>query len=282
VDRAGKETPAIDAPGDYRDVSFSPDGRRFAFDITEGQTNGDIWIRDLVRGVSTRFTFDPAVELAPLWSRDGRRIVFSSRAKGHADLYAKDASGTREAEVLLASEHDKFASDWSPDGKYLAYSEQTGNGYDVLALPLGGEGKPVPIATTSFVELWARFSPDGRYVAYQSNESGRTQVYVQEFPEPRNKWQVSTDGGGEPYWRADGKELLYRSRQRVMAVPVTTGETLTLGTPQALFEARFANVQIRGHFQPTADASRFLVLAPLGGEAIKPASVVLNWQSAIR
>ena len=155
-------------------------------------------------------------------------------------------------------------------------------GWDIWALPLGGDKKPFPIVTTNFDELWATFSPDGRYVAYQSNESGRSEIAVQEFPEARNKWQVSTDGGGQSFWRGDGRELFYRSGSRLMSVPVEAGETFTAGTPAPLFQARFAAVTIRGHYRPTPDGQRFLVLSPLGRDALQPASVVLNWTAALK
>jgi len=281
VDPAGKETPAIEAAGGYRDVSLSPDGKRLVFDANEGSTLGDIWIRDLVRGVTSRFTFDPAPETDPLWSPDGRRIVYTSSAKGPGDLYVKDASGTREAEPLLVSPDAKYVSDWSRDGAYLLFTSQvTGTGWDVWALPMNGDKKPFPVVKTKFNELFATFSPDGKYVAYFSNESGRYEVYVQEFPEARNKWQVSTEGGAEPFWRGDGKELFYRAGPRLMAVPVPAGATFTAGQPQRLFQARFAVVTVRGHYRPAPDGQRFLVLA--SREAIVPASVVLNWPSVLK
>jgi hypothetical protein len=108
------------------------------------------------------------------------------------------------------------------------------------------------------------------------------EIYVQEFPDARSKYQVSTDGGTQAFWRADGKELFYRSRGRIMAVPVSAGESFTVGTPQELFAATFGNVTVRAHYRPAADGQRFLVLAPLAGEAVKPASVVLNWPGVIR
>jgi Tol biopolymer transport system component len=284
TDRTGKQTPAFETPGDYRDVSFAPDGKRMAFDMTQGPSGGDIWIRDLARGVSTRFTFDPTTELVPLWSPDGRRIVYTSRAKSAGDLYMKDASGTREAELLLATPVVKYATDWSRDGRFIVYTTQTTEmGFDVWALPVEGDKKPIPLVTTKFDEMFATFSPDGRFIAYQSNDSGRPEVYVQEFPEARNKWQVSTDSGTQAFWRADGKELYYRSRGRIMAVAVDAGPgAFSVGTPQELFRATFANVLVRAHYRPTPDGQRFLVLAPLGVEAIKPASVVWNWPSALR
>ena len=286
LDRAGKETPLVDAVADYRDTSFSPDGSRIAYDMSDNvnSTRGDVWIRDVVRGVSSRFTFDAAAEVNPVWSPDGRRIAYTSRAKGPGDLMVKDASGTREAEPLLVSpSEEKYISHWSRDGKYLLYSVrgEGHEGWDIFALPLDGDRTPRPIVKTSFQETWATLSPDGRYIAYQSNESGRTEVYVHEFPDARNKWQISTSGGTQAHWRGDGKELFYRVGTALMAVPVTTGETLTIGSPVKLFDTRFAAVTARGHYRAWPDGQRFLVLAPLARDLERPAAVVLNWANGL-
>ncbi|MBK5297968.1 MAG: protein kinase [Vicinamibacteria bacterium] len=286
VDRSGKETPVLEAPADYRDTSLSPDGTRLTYDVTDGgNTRGDIWIRDLVRGVSSRFTFDSTAEVDPQWSPDGRRIVFTSRAKGPGDLSVKDASGTREAEPLLVSADEKYVSDWSRDGRHILYTSRGGTGetgWDTWALPLDGDRKPFAVGNTKFNELWATFSPDGKYVAYQSNESGRSEVYVHEFPEARNKWQVSTEGGTEPHWRSDGRELFYRAGTGLMAVPVQAAASFTVGTPVRLFQTRFAAVTVRGHYRPTPDGQRFVVLAPLARDTEQPASVVLNWTATLK
>ena len=284
IDRSGKETALFEAIADYRDTSLSPDGTRLAYDIgVGGESHGDLWIRDLARGVSSRFTFDAAAAANPKWSPDGRRIVYTSKLKGAGDLYVKDASGTKEAEPLLVNADEKYVSDWSPDGRFVLFSGR-GEGdasWNIWAIPMEGEHKPIAIVKTPFAELWATFSPDGKYIAYQSNESGRMEIYVHEFPEARNKWQVSTGGGAEAYWRRDGRELFYRVGSRIMAVPVQTGPAFTAGTPAALFETRFASVSVRGHYRPTPDGQRFLVLAPLAREAQQPAAVVLNWTAAL-
>ena len=126
------------------------------------------------------------------------------------------------------------------------------------------------------------FSPDGRFLAYQSNESGRSEVYVQSFPGPGGKWQISTSGGREPQWRADGKELYYRAPdQKLMAVDVQTGSNPTAGAPQPLLQGRFDTAIARNRFLPTADGRRFLIVAPLGREAITPTTVVLNWYAEL-
>jgi Tol biopolymer transport system component len=284
MDRAGKMTSALDALGDYRDVTLSPDGTKFAFDSSGNGTQGDIWIRDTVRNVTSRFTFDIGVAQTPTWSPDGRRIIYTSKAKGPGDLMMKDVSGTREPEAVILSPEPKFSSDWSPDGKYISYTVQTKErGFDVMALPMTGDKTPIPIAATKFDELFARFSPDGRFVAYQSSESGRSEVYVQEFPEAHNKLQVSTSGGGAAYWRRDGKELFYRNGPRVMAVPIQTSPTMTIGTPIELFQAPFAQgVTVRSRMLPSADGQRFLILASPNREVSQPASVVLNWTDTLK
>ncbi len=284
-DRSGKETPVLDAPADYRDTSLSPDGTKLTYDVADsGSARADIWIRDLARGVSSRFTFDATADVAPQWSPEGRRIVYTSRAKGAGDLYVKDAAGTREPEPLLVSADEKYVSDWSRDGRYILFTSrgQNDRSWDTLALPLDGDKKPIAVATTKFAELWATLSPDGTYVAYQSNESGRHEIYVHEFPEARNKWQVSTEGGTEPFWRGDGRELFYRAGTALMAVPVQAGAAFTIGTPVRLFQTRFAAVTARGHYRPTPDGQRFLVLAPLARETEQPAVVVLNWPGTLK
>jgi Tol biopolymer transport system component len=283
MDRNGKETVALEEKREYADTWLSPDGRRLVFDAGEAGGQGDLWIRDFGRATTTRFTFDPEREFAPVWSPDGRRIVFSKQRKNW-DLYVKDAAGTGEPELLLETAEDKFVTDWSRDGAYVVFAsrgEETG--FDLWALPMAGERKPVPLRKTKFGELNASVSPDGRFLAYQSNESGRVEIYVQEFPEARSKWQVSPNGGRDPFWSADGRELFYRAPDaRVMTVPIEKDAAFTAGTPRPLFQARFASVTARGLYRPTADGQRFLVLTPLGGEALQPATVVLNWTSAIQ
>ena len=285
LDRSGRELSALDEPNDYRDASLSPDGTKVAYDITDtAGTGGDVWVRDVTRGVTSRFTFDTGQELVPQWAPDGRRLAYSRRGNDGVNLFVRDASGTRDPEPLLEDKDEKYISDWSPDGRHVIYTARSedGTGWNILALPLQGDRTPVPLVKTQFAELWATISPDGRHIAYQSNESGRAQVYVQEFPEARNKWQVSTDGGTEPYWRRDGRELYYRAGARLMALPVQTGTAFTAGSPVELFQTRFATVTARGRYRPAPDGQRFLVLAPIARDEEQPASVVLNWTAALK
>ena len=286
MDRAGKESPAVDGMRRFADAWLSPDGNRVVYDVEEGAAGGDLWIRDLVRGVTSRFTFDEVREFAPIWSPDGQAIAFTKETAAGWDLYVKDAAGTGEAKPLITSPVQKFPTDWSGDGRHLIFnSSATDTGWDLYALPMtGGGATPIPLVRTRFSDMGGSLSPDGRFLAYQSNESGRNQIYVQEFPTARSKWQVSSEGGLDPFWRRDGRELYFRALdQSVMAVPVeATGSTFQTGTPQALFRARFASVITRARFRPAADGQRFLVLTRADDVAVSPAIVVLNWTEGLR
>ena len=285
VDRSGLEGDAIGEGAEYGDLWPSPDGKRLVFDMPEGQSGAlDLWIRDISRGVTSRFTFDPGDDQAPVWSPDGRTIVFTSDRQGPGDLYRKSASGAGEEELLLATDELKWACDWSADGRFLVFlSRGAETLWDIWALPMDGEGEAFPVVTTRFREWAATLSPDGGYIAYSSTESGRREVYVQEFPEPRSKWQVSTDGGVSPFWRQDGREIYYLAPDsRIMSVPVEIGENFTAGGPEALFQARLQPALLRTRYRPTPDGQRFLTLAPLGQHSILPTTVVLNWAEGLR
>jgi Tol biopolymer transport system component len=281
IDRKGQESSALDLERAYGDATFSPDRSRLAFDVAEDDSRGDIWIRDFARGTTTRFTFEPELEFGPFWSPDGKRIAYSRDGKA-ADLYWKDAAGTGEPELLLESGEDKFITDWSRDGTTIVFASRGEQNWDLWAMRVSGDRKPFPIRKTRFVDVNGSLSPDGRFLAFQSNESGRQEIYVQEFPEARSKWQVSTSGGRDPSWRADGRELYYRSVDaRLMAVPVQTGASFTMGTPQSLFQARFAPILATSLYRASPDGQRFLVTTVGSGDVAPPAVVVLNWTSAL-
>ncbi|MGH9317466.1 MAG: TolB family protein, partial [Thermoanaerobaculia bacterium] len=281
MDRGGRELEAAGDPGEYGSPALSPAGHLLAFglnDTRSGKT--DIWIRDLARGVSSRFTFGAANNVCPLWSPDGGRLVFSSDRDGNFDLYEKPASGEGQEKLLLKSNEMKIAKDWSRDGRYIAFSSRGKQGWDVWVLPTFGDRKPIPVVQGAFNELVASFSPDGRFVAYQSNESGRPEIYVQTFPNPGGKWQVSTSGGVDPAWRADGKEIFYRAPdQKLMAVEIQTGGNFQAGIPRPLFPGRTVAGNARNKYLATAGGQRFLFVAPLGRESMTPTTVVLNWFS---
>jgi eukaryotic-like serine/threonine-protein kinase len=284
LDASGKELEALGDRGEYFNPALSRAGDRLAFDLNDprgGKT--DIWIRDLTRGVNSRFTFGEGNNSASVWSPDGATIVFRSDRSGLYDLFEKPSNGQGEEKILLKSDEPKFACDWSRDGRYIAYASQNQKtGWNAWALPTFGDRKPIPIVVGAFAELLPKFSPDVRFVAYQSNESGRAEIYVQSFPTPSGKWQASSSGGTDPAWSADGKKLFYRAAdQKLMAVDVDAGETFKAGIPQALFPARVQPGTARNKYVVSVDSTRFLMISPLGREALTPTTVVLNWSAEL-
>src|SRR5262249_36630314 len=161
--------------------------------------NDDIWVIDLMRGVLSRLTFNPAVEDYPVWSPDGTQLLFNSTRDGAAAMFQKIASGAGQEESLLKSTTPNNPTDWSRDGHFILYDNADPKTlYDMWVLPLMGDRKPQPFLQTPFNEQGGRFSPDGKWIAYISDESGRSEVYVQSFPPTGAKWQISTNGGFIP------------------------------------------------------------------------------------
>jgi dipeptidyl aminopeptidase/acylaminoacyl peptidase len=263
---------------------LSPDGRRVAVARTiEG--NQDIWVMDDQRGGATRITSDPANESFPVWSPDGARIVFASNRKGIADLFVKPSSGVGAEELLFESPLPKLPTDWSLDGRFLLYEYgDAKNGWDLAALPMAGERKPIVIASAPFEESAGQFSPDGSWVAYQSNESGRFEIYVQPFPGPGDRWQVSTGGGAHPRWRPDGGELYFVSPGGTLmaAVVRASGSTFDAGSPTALFQTRMAvgsNANLSPQYAVARDGRFLLNVDENSGAA--PITVIVNWNPRI-
>jgi eukaryotic-like serine/threonine-protein kinase len=286
VDRSGRELESVGEPGLYGDPALSPEGQRLAFHQTDARNGkSDVWIRDLARGVSSRFTFGDGNNGSALWTPDGGSVVFLSRKPNGSELYQKPATGQGQEVLLLKSDRQVFPVSFSGDGRYLAYVEQSPtNSADILVLPTFGDRKPIQVAATPFIETLPMFSPDGRLIAYRSNESGRNEVYVRTFPETTGKWQVSVNGGGDPRWRADGKELFFRGiDQRLMAVDIQTQGTFQAGTPHMLFPANTqAGASLRNRYDVSRAGDRFITVAPQSREAIGPTTVVLNWDAALR
>ncbi len=287
-DRGGSPRPA-GPPTGIRDLALSPDDLRVAF--TEGLvTTGpaDIWVQEWAGNVRSRLTFHAARDSHPVWSPDGGRIAFASARDGPLNLYVKAASGAGEEELLLKTDLPKYPSDWTRDGRYLVYSasdpKTTG---DIWILPLSGpEGaprKPQLYLQTEFNETHGQVSPDGKYLAYTSNETGRYEVYARPFPSAAGgRWMVSSEGGGQPRWRRDGKELYFIAPdKKLMAVEVKTGPTFERGTPKPLFDSRLGGIyavsgRVAFLYAPSADGQRFLAAATSETDT-SPIAVVLNW-----
>ncbi len=206
--------------------SLSSDGQHVVF-YRNVDGNVDIWMMETKRALFSRVTTDPSDDVGPVWSPDRSRIAFSSNRTGIHNIYSKSAHVGGPEDLLLATPEPKFLTDWSRDGRYLLYNSQDPTkGVDVRAVLLDGKRQPLPVAQTGFREQGGQFSPDGNWVAYESNESGRAEIYVQPFPGPGTKSLVSTTGGTQVRWGADGKELFYvgsDSRLMVVSVRIPSG-----------------------------------------------------------
>jgi len=285
IDRSGKDVGKVGNSDGANplDPTLSPDGRHVAL---SRNVNGisNIWLLDLSRSVLSRFTFDAFSTMRPMWSPDGSRIVFQSNKNGVNDLYQKSASGAGTEELLLATPQGKMPTDWSRDGRFLLYrSDDSKTGLDLWALPLDGDRKPFPVVQTDFDERDGQFSPDGKWVAYQSNESGRFEIYVQSFPGPGGKTQISTDGGAQVRWRHDSKELFYIGLDdRLIAVPIrfaSNGQSIEPDSPVPLFSTHIGGAVLtinRQQYAISADGQRFL-MNTISDETTSPITVILNW-----
>jgi serine/threonine protein kinase len=292
-DRSGRGLVTVGRPVQTEGFSLSPDDARAVIGRSgSGPTQADLWMYDLDRGSESRFTFDASDNQSPVWSPDGARVAFSSnRAGGVQNLYLKDSNGTGKDESLFQSGTNKLASDWSRDGKFIVFSSQdpkTESDLWVLPMTPGipGDRIPIPLLTSEFSESMGQVSPNSRWLAYVSDETGRAEVYVRPFspgnPTKAGKWQISKEGGSQPRWRADGKELFYTAPDRKMMVAEVKAalETFDQSASHVLFEMRFGFPNLAGfYYSPRADGQRLLMAAEPEENASDPLTVVVNWQT---
>jgi Tol biopolymer transport system component len=283
VDRRGK--PLTTLPGVERiggmSVALSDDDAFVAWTQLEGI---DLWLLELARGVSTRLTFGPSVEINPVWAPDRRRVVYSANPDGEFDLFVKTVSAPGDGERLLRTPRGEMAEDWSPDGRFVLYTSAEGMGRNVSpsgiwALPIDGDRTPIPIVQAPGTASNGSFSPNGAWVAFQSNETNRFEVYLQPFP-TGERVQISTAGGVQPRWRPDGKELYYIDpANQLMAVPVDVSTLRpSVGTPVSLFRAQWGQLPHHPNqwtYSVSRDGQRFLV--DVLRETVSPITVLLNW-----
>jgi eukaryotic-like serine/threonine-protein kinase len=300
VDRTGTERGAVTSPDENAlgNPELAPDGKRVAVQRAV-QSDVDVWLIDIGRGVPTRFTFDAGADGDPLWSPDGSRVVFRASRKIVNDLFERPSSSVGAERLLLETAESKVPLAWSHDGRFLLYASQNPNtGSDLWALsldenlrPSTNAGRAHPVVQTGFDEWGGQFSPNGRWVAYESNESGPFEVYIRTFPDPGGQWRVSTAGGTQPRWRLDGKELFYVAPDaRLMAVPITVGRDAPspeAGTPVPLFATRLASgsgisavIGTRPQYAVAADG-RFLMNVTVEAVPASPITVVLNWDTGL-
>lgn len=279
VTRAGVVTPIDpDWKGEFWSPSLSPDGRRVSVAV-QGPESRDIWIAQLDRGPRVRLTLDGARNDYPVWTPDGRFVTFASdRVSASFDLFSKRSDGTGEPELEIDDTGAIAEALWSPDRSWLLFRTSTnvpGAG-DILGRRAGRGTTPVPIAASRFTELAPALSPNGRWMAYSSSETGRGEIVVVPFPRTGDsKWPISVDGGGEPVWSRDGRELFYRNNKReLVAVQVGTERSFSIGSSSALFSDRhFARIDVHQQYDVAPDGQRFIMIRPVGAE--RPSRLIL-------
>ncbi|MDP9362161.1 MAG: protein kinase, partial [Acidobacteriota bacterium] len=277
-DRAGKPTGTIGAPANLWDPRLSHDGKRVALSVGDVHGAGDLWTYDVGRPLQARFTFDPADDIAPVWSHDDAYVIFTSY-RGPGNIFRKVSAGSGSDDAVVTSKLRKVMEDSSPDGDTILYAQSSPRTrWDLIAYSLA-EKKAVPFAATEFNEVGGQFSPDGHWVAYVSDESGRNEVYVARFPASAGKWQVSNGGGIMPRWAHSGSEIVYFTGGTLMAARIHLGDTVEIEMPHQLFTVRlryFPGI-VRTQYDVAPDDQRFLINVTSEEQAQTPVTLYQNW-----
>lgn len=288
-DRSGNKLSVVGEPGRIVHLDLSPDEKRVAIEQLDADNrNGEIWILDLSRGTTSRFTFDPMWDNDAHWSPDGDRIVFGSDRNingPYENMYLKSSGGGGNDELLLKADSYKEPSGWSPDGTLVVFNHSTeGSNNSDIQLFRFSDRQVIPYLQTEFNEFSAQFSPDGKWIAYISDESGKPEVYVQSFPVSGAKWQISTGGGAEPRWRRDGKELFFLGGDhKLWAVEMKLDPTLEPGIPRPLFEVRVKHfASDRYDYAVSQDGQRFLINTLPEDASSRNVNLIFNWITELR
>jgi Tol biopolymer transport system component len=283
-DRTGQAGATLGAPDTVANLRISPDATRVLIDRADNPRGGrSVWLMDIATGRRSPVTFGESDDWQPIWSRDGERVLFGSFRNGPLDLYQRPANGATPDAVLVASEVQKEPSDWSRDGATVLVTETKAETRGDLVAIAVATGARTVVAATDALEQRGRFSPDDRWVAYTSDESGRPQVYVQPFPPTGAKWQISTEGGMEPRWRADGRELYYLEAARgIMGVAVDPSRTFVHAAPALLVAVRPAIGGSASSYDVTPDGHRILVRERVSpSDPATPMHMILNWPALL-
>jgi Tol biopolymer transport system component len=281
ISRAGAQTGTVGPVAGYETVRLSPDGKRLAVDLKDPRTTAeDVHVFDLPRGTDRRVTTAPGAEFGPIWSPDGRRLVYAGDRDAPPYLHQTSLDDLTTVEPLVRPSTPQTPSDWHPSGRFIAfYRGDPATANDIWIVPLDGDRTPYAFARSRFNETSGRFSPDGRWLAYESDEAGQPDIYVRAFPGPGEAHRISTGGGSNPRWRRDGKELFYVAAQRMMAVPVNSTVSFDAGAARELFDRKPARII---DYDVAADGQSFLINGELSSPDTKPINVVINWMSVLK
>jgi len=282
TDRAGRVLRTLGTPAFYRNPTFSRDGRQVLATVaTDLTSTSNLWQFDLNGGDGSRATFGTKWDWAPVWSSDGQRIIFASLRNKQFGLYERKLGAGSDDPILSAARMQSPES-WSRDGRYLTYQTMgQGTRFDVWAWDLTGERRTFPLLASEANEGHSQISPDGHFVAYTSDESGRFEVYVRPFPSGPGKWPVSSQGGVEPRWRRDGRELIYIAADRMLtAVSVTTTPEFQRGQATPLFnsQAEYLWQDTRNHYDVTPDGRKFVLALPATDQRAAAFTLIVNWR----
>ncbi|MEO8190244.1 MAG: protein kinase [Acidobacteriota bacterium] len=278
-DRTGRDLRIIGPAGAYWEPTLSPDARRIVVPRIDAEgLSGALWTGDLGRGDLLRLSSQASITATPLWSGDGSQIIYSAFPTG--EVYIRDPAGAGGEKLLFRLRAFAPLDDWSRDGRFLFYEAIDWRTFhtDVWVRDLtNGESRPV--LQEKYSQSGARLSPDGRWLAYQSEESGISEVFVRSFPEPRDRRQVSSGGGSQARWRADGRELFYISPDsKLMAAAIGAAPALEAGPPRVLFQTRILpQIEARNHYDAAADGQRFVINSRRPEDASLPILVVSGW-----
>jgi len=301
-DRSGKQLGQVGEPDNYGSIELSGDDRRAAT-TKPGGDSFDLWVIDLDRGIPDRLTSNPGTEILPVWSPDGRDIVFASTPSDSANRFPnlfRRSSRSLGTETLIFDGNPgaSLPQDWSADGKYVIFVRRnvpSAASADLWFLPMSGERKALPYLRSNYRKIQAQLSPNGRWLAFSTNESGDSQVVVQTFPDPNEgKWQITSKGGSQPRWRRDSRELFYLAPdEKLMAVPVNGNRGFEAGVPVPLFQTPAGASTLPGflpsfRYDVSANGERFIFLAPInsggaGSDADStPITAIVNWTTRFR
>jgi eukaryotic-like serine/threonine-protein kinase len=289
-DRQGKQLGKLGPPEYGSGPQLSPDGKKLALRLwTQPAGNFEIWVYDLARGIHARASFKGLTAFAAVWSPDGSKLAYSHSAPQVSGdhMYLLNADGTGNEELLeqpFLESMANYPSSWAPDGQHLLFDHQDRSGkISVWVFPMTADRKPYAFVDTEFEAQLGKFSPDGRWVAYVSNDSGRDEVYVVPFPGPGARVQVSTEGGSQPRWRVDGRELVYLSTEtKLMAAEVTEdGNNFHVGAVRTLFLLSGLGGVPGYLYDITPDGQRFVAVQDLVHTSTIPLTVVVNWDAEL-